>query len=86
MTEGYKSMTTDEQLIDPSRDDVLNAIQYGMQFRHGKASNAARDVAVAALAGMVLEYLELAGFVIKKKPPRRGHSTPPSGYKAHLTE
>jgi hypothetical protein len=93
MTEGYRTMTIDDYppdkatvLLDPRREDVLQSIQFGMQFRRGKASNAAREVAATALAEMVLEHLELCGYVIKQRPPKAGHSTPPSGYKAHLTD
>lgn len=64
-----------DDLKDATRDEVLQSMEYAMRFRHGKATNAARDVAVSALASMVLEHLELSGYVIKKKPPMAAHST-----------
>jgi hypothetical protein len=73
-----------DDLKDATRDEILQSLEYAMRFRNGKATNAARDVAVSALASMVLEHLELSGYVIKKKPPRVAHST--SGGSPHLKD
>jgi hypothetical protein len=68
-----------QKLLPTTRDDVLGSIEYAMKFRQGKATRASLDVAVSALAEMVLEHLELSGYVIMRRPPRAGHSTPSSG-------
>jgi hypothetical protein len=92
MTEGYAPLTydealmteRDEKLLPTKREDVLQSIEFGMRFRGGKASNAARDVATAALAAMVLDHLETCGYVIKMRPPAVAHST--SLLSKHLTD
>jgi hypothetical protein len=71
--------TSAEKLISTTREDVLQTMEYAMKFRRGKATRAAQDVAVSALAAMVLEHLELCGFVIMRRPPSAPHSTPGSG-------
>jgi len=64
-------------LSDAARADLLQSIEFAVKFNaSGKATNAARDYAAAALAGRVLEHLERCGYVIMKKPPLKGHSTP----------
>jgi hypothetical protein len=59
-----------------------------MKFQDGKArQRAAVDAAVATVARMIAAHLERAGYVIKRKPPLAGYSTPGSkGYKEHLKE
>ncbi len=42
-----------EKLLSTTREDVLQSMEYAMKFRHGKATRAAQDVAVGALAAMV---------------------------------
>ena len=77
-----------EQLVDVSRDELLFDLEFGMKYQDGKArQHAAVDAAVATVARMIATHLERAGYVIKRKPPASGHSTPGSpGYKGHLTE
>ncbi len=66
-----------ENLPDAARADLLQSIEYAVKFSaSGKATHAARDYAAAALAGRVLEHLERCGYVITKRPPTKGHSTP----------
>jgi hypothetical protein len=77
-----------EKLVDVSRDELLFDLEFGMKYQDGKArQRAAVDAAVATVARMIAAHLERAGYVIKRKQPASGHSTPGSpGYKGHLTE
>jgi hypothetical protein len=66
-----------EHLTDAARGDILQSIKFAVEFNSaGKATNAGREYAAAALADRVLQYLEQCGYVIMKKPPIKGHSTP----------
>jgi hypothetical protein len=70
-------MDYDAKTLRPAeREDVLRAMEHGMKFRRGKATSAARDAAVSALAAMVLEHLEMCGYVFMRQPPARPPSTP----------
>ncbi len=77
-----------EKLVDVSRDELLFDLEFGMKYQDGKVRHrGAVDAAVATVARMIAAHMERAGYVIKRKPPASGHSTPGSpGYKGHLTE
>ncbi len=77
-----------EKLVDVSQDELLFDLEFGMKYQDGKAmQRAAVDAAVATVARMIAAHLDRAGYVIKRKPPLSGHSTPSSpGYKQHLTD
>jgi hypothetical protein len=77
-----------EKLVEVSRDELLFDLEFGMKYQDGKArQRAAVDAAVATVARMIAAHLDRAGYVIKRKPPFSGHSTPGSpGYKQHLTD
>jgi hypothetical protein len=49
-----------------------------MKFKQGKPTRVALDVAVHTLAEMVIDHLELSGYVIMRRPPLPAHSTPGS--------
>lgn len=83
MTEGYKRMTSDGLEIEgsgltrASRDELLFSIGYSMRFNErGKATNAAKDIAIKILAERVLEHLETSNYVIMQRPPGKSWSTP----------
>jgi hypothetical protein len=77
-----------EKLVDVSREELLFDLEFGMKFQDGKArQRAAVEAAVATVARMIAAHLDRAGYVIKRKSPLSGHSTPgSSGYKQHLTD
>ena len=66
---------SDKPLRPATRDEVSDALGYALQFnRSGKAHrHAASDMARIA-ADVLAEHLELAGFVVMKKPPAPLHS------------
>jgi hypothetical protein len=82
MTEGYAPGPSylpeppARPLTRADRAEVLFSIEHAMKYRHGKPTNAARDVAVRVLAEMVLEHLETSNYVIMRGPPAPAHSTP----------
>ncbi len=47
-----------------------------MKYKQGKPTLVALDVAVHTLAQMVIDHLELFGYVIIKRPPLPAHSIP----------
>jgi hypothetical protein len=62
-----------ENLAAATRGDILQSIEFAVQFNSaGKATNAGREYAAAALADRVLQYLEQCGYVIMKPPPTKG--------------
>jgi hypothetical protein len=64
-----------EKLLDADREELLFSIEYAMKFERGKAKpKAAQNVAVAALARMVLDHLEMSGYVIRRRPPQSSGS------------
>lgn len=64
-------------LTRPSRDELLFSIGYSMRFdERGKATNAAKDIAIKLLAERVLEHLERSNYVVTKGPPMKTWSTP----------
>ena len=83
MTEGYGRMTSygrdaeAASLTRASRDELLFSIEHSMRYdARGKATNAARDVAIRLLAERVLEHLERSNYVVMKGPPMKSWSTP----------
>ncbi len=72
-------MTDETRLLTTTRDEVLQSIEFSMKFNRGKPTRAALDVAVHTLAQMVIDHLELSGYVIMRRPPRAPHSTAVKG-------
>jgi hypothetical protein len=64
-------------LTPAGREELFNSIEYSLRFdSRGKASNAARDLAVKVLAGRVLEHLERSNYIVMKGPPAQAWTTP----------
>jgi hypothetical protein len=83
MTEGYRSMnekkSEDERAgwTQPSQDEQLQSVEFSLRFDSaGKATNAARDAAIRALAGRVVEHLERSNYIVMRRAPARSWSTP----------
>ena len=68
---------SDKPLRPATRDEITQALGYALQFnRSGKAHrHAASDMARIA-ADVLAEHLELAGFVVMKKPPAQAPAAP----------
>lgn len=77
MTEGYASGPNSppeppaRPLARADRAEVLFSIEHAMRYRQGKSTNAAKDVAIRALAEMVLEQLETRNYVIMRGQPAK---------------
>ena len=66
---------TDKPLRPTTRDEVSDALGYALQFnRSGKAHRHASSYMARIAADILAEHLELAGFVVMKKPPSPLHS------------
>jgi hypothetical protein len=63
-------------LIPASRDELLTALSYALRFdERGKAHRQASELTAQIAAQTLAKYLELAGFVVMKRPPRKPPST-----------
>jgi hypothetical protein len=60
-------------------DDVRRALAFALTFDGRKRFRIADELAAHITAQHLARYLELAGFVVMKKPPRAGHSTSGGG-------
>ncbi len=66
---------TDKPLRPATRDEVSNALGYALRFsRSGKSHRHASEMTARIAADVLAEHLELAGFVVLKKPPAQAHS------------
>ena len=69
---------TDKPLRPATRDEVSQALGYALRFnRSGKSHRHATEMTARIAADVLAEHLELAGFVVMKKPPAPLHSTTP---------
>lgn len=74
-SEPYGSRMTDKPLSLASRQEVSEALGYALRFgRSGKPHRHASDYMARIAADVLAEHLELAGFVVMKKPPAPLHS------------
>ena len=72
-------MPDDDALTPASRDDLVEALAYGLRFdERGKAHRRAVDSMAQIAAETLARYLEQAGFVVMKRPAAKAHSTPKS--------
>lgn len=66
---------TDKPLRPATRDEVSQALGYALRFnRSGKSHRHATEMTARIAADVMAEHLELAGFVVMKKPPAQAHS------------
>lgn len=66
---------TDKPLSPASRQEVSEALGYALRFgRSGKPHRHASDHMARIAADVLAEHLELAGFVVMKRPPAPLHS------------
>ena len=66
---------SDKPLRPATRDEVRQTLGYALQFnRSGKAHRVANEMTARIAADVLAEHLELAGFVVMKKPPAPMHS------------
>jgi hypothetical protein len=57
-------------------DDLRSALAFALTFDGRRRFRHADELAARISAEHLARHLELAGFVVMKKPPRAGHPTP----------
>lgn len=66
---------SDKPLRPATRDEVSDALGYALQFsRSGKPHRHAGSYTARIAADVLAEHLELAGFVVLKRPPAQAPS------------
>ena len=69
-------MSDDDALTPPSRDDVVEALAYGLRFdERGKAHRRAVDSMAQIAAETLARYLDQAGFVVMRRRASRSSAT-----------
>ena len=56
-------------------DDVRAAIEFALSFDGKRRFRHADGLAAAITADHLVKHLEMAGYVVMKRPPRKAHST-----------
>ena len=70
-------MSNDPPLRPATRDELRDALGYALRFsRRGKAHRFAIEDMARIAADVLIENLELAGFVVLKTPPAVTHAAP----------
>ena len=70
-------MPDDGTLTPASREDLVQALAYGLTHRPNGKPHRTAGGAMARIAADTLEqHLEQSGFVVMKQPPEKLHSTP----------
>jgi hypothetical protein len=70
-------MPDEAPLTRATEDELLQALAYALRFdERGKPHRAARDDMARIAAQTIARYLDMAGFVVMKRPPRPAHGTP----------
>ena len=60
---------TDKPLRPATRDEVSQALGYALRYgRSGKSHRLATEMTARIAADVLAEYLEMAGFIVLKKP------------------
>jgi hypothetical protein len=69
-------MPNEPDLIPATREELVTALSYALRFdERGKAHRQASELTAQIAAHTLVRYLEMAGFVVMKRPPRRPSST-----------
>ena len=67
-------MPDDEPLVPATRDDLRQALAYGLRFdEYGKPHRQAMDSMIDIAAATLVRHLEMSGFVVMKPPPMKPH-------------
>lgn len=74
---GYgPAMTDDVPLRPATHDEIADALGFALRFDGRKRFRGGDDLMAKITAQHLVRYLELAGFVVMKKPPLGHHTTP----------
>jgi hypothetical protein len=69
-------MPDEAALLTPADpDDLRRALAFALTFDGRRRFRHAEELAARITAEHLARYLEMAGFVVMKRPPREGHST-----------
>jgi hypothetical protein len=72
------AMPDEKPLIPATREELATALKYALGHgRTGKAHRYAHDSMTSIAAEVLVEHLELSGFVVMKRPPGPMHTAPP---------
>jgi len=64
-----------EGLRPADPDDVRQSIEFALSFDGKRRFRHADGLAAAITADHLVRHLEMAGYVVMKRPPRKPHST-----------
>jgi hypothetical protein len=67
--------TPDENLTDADPADLAQALAFALCFSGRKRVYSANELMAQITAERLVEYLQLSGFVVKKKPQGEAHDT-----------
>jgi hypothetical protein len=69
-------MPDEAALLTPADpDDLRRALAFALTFDGRRRFRHAEELAARITAEHLTRYLEMAGFVVMKRPPREAHST-----------
>ena len=74
-------MSDDEPLRPATSDELKQTLAYGLRFNErGKPHRHAMDSMTDIAAATLVRHLEMSGFVVMKRPPRKPHRTPTADF------
>jgi hypothetical protein len=68
----------DRDLRPATRDELLQNLSFGLRFNGRKRFHGADDYMAEITAAHLVKHLDLAGYVVMKKPPLGGHGNVPA--------
>ena len=68
----------DAPLIPADPDDLRQALAHALTFDGRRQFRVSGEMMAKITAEHLARHLEMAGFVVMRRPPRPGHSTPAS--------
>jgi len=68
----------DEPLTPADPEDLRQALAHALTFDGRRQFKTSGEMMAKITAEHLARHLELAGFVVMRRPPRQGHSTPAS--------
>ncbi len=67
----------DEKPLRPAtKDETIDTLSFALRFNGKKRTHSADEFMATLMAKHLAEHLELAGYVIMKKPPAGPHDNP----------
>ena len=67
------AMPPDPPLVPATPDEIAQSLAHALRFAGRKPVHTADDVMVRITAERLVPHLELAGFVVMRKPPGAAH-------------